>query len=51
MTKILTFTKKVAKSGRGYLIWVPKDVSDFLKINEKSTVEIKIKKLKKGGKE
>lgn len=46
MTKILTFTKKVAKSGRGYLVWIPKDVTDFLKIKDKDTVEIKIKKLR-----
>ena len=44
----LTFTKKVAKSGKGYLVWLPKDVTDFLEIDEESTVEIRIKKLKKG---
>lgn len=51
MTKILTFVKRVAKSGRGYLVWLPKDVTDFLSIDENSTVEIKIKKLKKEAKD
>ena len=46
----LTFTKRVAKSGRGLLVWIPKDVSDYLKMNEDSVVEIKIKKLKGGKK-
>jgi|TARA_B100002003_G_C13738395_1_gene368441 antitoxin component of MazEF toxin-antitoxin module len=47
MTKILTFTKRVAKSGRGYLIWIPKDVVDFIPLKEDDTVEIKLKKLEK----
>ena len=47
MTEELTFTKKVAKSGRGYLVWIPKDIADFLSLDEKSTVELKIRKLKK----
>ncbi len=42
-----TFIKKVAKSGRGFLIWIPKDVTDYLDIDEKAYVEIEIKKLKK----
>ena len=46
----LTFTKRVAKSGRGLLVWIPKDVSDYLEMNEDSVVEIKIKKLKGGKK-
>ena len=45
MTKILTFTKRVAKSGRGYLIWIPKDIVDFIPLKEDDTVEVKIKKL------
>ena len=45
----LTFTKRVAKSGRGYLVWLPKDVTDFLDLEENDTVEIKIRKLKKKG--
>lgn len=47
MTKDLTFVKRVAKSGRGFLIWIPKDVTDYLDLDENSYVEIKIKKLKK----
>lgn len=47
MTDSLTFTKRVAKSGRGYLVWIPKDVADFLELNEDSTVEMAIKKLDK----
>lgn len=46
-TEELTFTKRVAKSGRGYLVWIPKDVAEFLGIKENDTVEIKIKKLRK----
>jgi hypothetical protein len=46
-TEELTFTKRVAKSGRGYLVWIPKDVAEFLDIKENYTVEMKIKKLKK----
>ena len=42
----LTFTKRVAKSGRGMLVWIPKDVSDYLAMDENSVVEIKIRKLK-----
>ncbi|MBS3103241.1 hypothetical protein J4458_07400 [Candidatus Woesearchaeota archaeon] len=48
MTKELTFTKRIAKSGRGYLIWIPKDVVDFIPLKEDDTVEIKIKRLVKG---
>jgi len=43
----LTFAKRVAKSGRGYLVWLPKDVTDFLEIKKDEYVEIKIKKLRK----
>ena len=48
MTKILTFTKRVAKSGRGFLVWIPNDISDFIPLKEDDTVEIKIKKLVEG---
>lgn len=43
----LSFIKRVAKSGRGFLIWIPKDVSDYIALKEDDTVEIKIRKLKK----
>ena len=39
------FTKRVARSGRGYLVWAPKDVSDLLELDERSTVEVRIRKL------
>jgi len=39
----------VARSGRGILLWIPKDVSDFLDIDKDSTVEVKIQKLEKSG--
>jgi len=41
------FIKKVCKSGRGYLLWIPKDVVDFLSLEDKSIVEVRLKKLKK----
>jgi antitoxin component of MazEF toxin-antitoxin module len=47
MTDTLTFTKRVAKSGRGYLVWIPKDIIDFLNIKKDDTVEMKIRRLKK----
>ena len=43
----LTFVKRVAKSGRGYLIWSPKDIVDFSGIDQDSVVEIKLNKLEK----
>jgi len=47
MAKELTFTKRVAKSGRGYLVWIPKDIVDFMPLDKDDYVEIKIKKLGK----
>ena len=41
------FIKKVCKSGRGYLLWIPKYVVDFLSLEDKSIVEVRLKKLKK----
>ncbi|HLD87520.1 MAG TPA: hypothetical protein VJB12_05670 [Candidatus Nanoarchaeia archaeon] len=45
--KDLVFVKRVAKSGRGYLVWIPKDVTDFLDIAKDDTVEIRIRRLSK----
>jgi len=45
MTYTPIFIKKVAKSGRGYLFWIPKDVSDFLSISSTSMIEFVIKKV------
>jgi hypothetical protein len=41
------FIKSVCKSGRGYLLWIPKDVVDYLSLENKSIVEVRLKKLKK----
>ena len=45
MIKYLRFTKKVAKSGKAFLVWIPKDVSDFLDIAPEELLEFKIRKL------
>ena len=45
----VVFVKKVAKSGRGFLVWLPKDVTQYMNISEEDTVEIVIRKLKKKG--
>lgn len=50
MTQEVPFTKRVCKSGRGYLLWIPKDVVSFLSLNDKSIVEVRIKKLIKNKK-
>jgi|TARA_Y100000310_G_C20551702_1_gene748417 hypothetical protein len=42
-----TFTKKVVKSGRGYMLWIPKDVVELMSIKNEAIVEVKLKKLKK----
>lgn len=41
------FTKKVAKSRKSYLIWIPRDEVDFLDINENTFLRVGLKKLKK----
>lgn len=45
MSEEIVFTKKVSKSGKGFLVWIPKDVCDFLKIDETITLELRIKSL------
>lgn len=45
MSEDIVFTKRVSKSGKGYLVWIPKDVSLFLGIDESITLELKIKSL------
>ena len=47
MTKELIFTKQVARSGRGFLVWIPKDIVDFLKLDERTYVETSVRELKK----
>lgn len=41
----LTFVKKAARSGRGLLLWIPKDVSDFLSLDSSSYCEVRLKLL------
>ena len=48
--KGVPFIKSVCKSGRGYLLWIPKDVVDYLSLENKSIVEVRLKKLKKDDK-
>ena len=43
----LTFSKLPAKSGKGYLAWIPKHIVEFLKLSEKSYVEVSVRNLKK----
>jgi len=45
---IATFTKRIAKSGTGYLIWIPRDVARLLSLNEKTIVEVRLNKLNTG---
>ncbi len=34
MTDEIVFTKRVAASGSGFLVWIPKNVSDYLVLKE-----------------
>jgi len=43
----LTFAKMPARSGKGYLAWIPKHIVEFLKLSEKSYVEVSMRNLKK----
>ena len=45
MTEPVIFTKKAALSRTGYLVWIPKDVVDFLKITKDNVVEMGVRKL------
>jgi len=40
------FVKRVCKSGRGYLLWIPKDVVDLLLLKDNSIVEVRLNKRK-----
>lgn len=51
MTNYFTFTKRVAASGSGYLVWIPKNVVDFLSIDENTFLEAKVCRLNKDSKE
>jgi len=41
MSNKLIFTKKVSKSGKGYLVWIPKDIVSFLNLNQNCFVEFR----------
>lgn len=47
MTNKATFTKKICKSGRGFLLWIPKNVIDVLRANERTTIEAKVRVLRR----
>lgn len=39
------FIKKITKSRKSFLIWIPKDEAEYLKINENTFVRVGLKKL------
>ena len=39
----ITYTRKVAKSGKSFLIRIPKDIVDLLGIDENSVVEVTLR--------
>lgn len=45
----LVFTKRVAHSGQGYLVWIPKNIADFLSLTNESYLSVKVRKLQKKG--
>lgn len=38
------FIKKVCKSGRGYILWIPKDVVNYFSLKDKDIVEVRLNK-------
>ena len=40
------FTKKVVKSRKSFIIWIPKDEVEYLDIDENTFVRVGLKKLK-----
>lgn len=45
------FIKKIVKSRKSFLIWIPKDEAEYLDIDEKTFLRVGLKKLTKGKKE
>ena len=45
MINEVTFVKKVSHSSTGFVLWIPKDVTDYLSLDEKTFVEFSIKKI------
>lgn len=43
---MITYTRKPTKIGKAFVIWVPKDIADYLKLNANTLLEIKLKKIK-----
>jgi len=43
----LTFTKKCSRSGKGFLVWIPKHIVEFLKLSERSYVMASCRNLKR----
>ena len=43
MTERLSFTKKTVKTNTSYIIWIPKDIINFLSLNKNSFTEIDIR--------
>jgi hypothetical protein len=40
------FIKKIVKSRKSFLIWIPKDEAEYLGIDEKTFVRVGLRKLK-----
>jgi hypothetical protein len=40
------FIKKIVKSRKSFIIWIPKDEAEYLKIDEETFVRVGLKKLK-----
>ena len=49
MKLALPFVKRVAQSGKACLVWIPKDVSDFLSVQPNLLLEFKIVKITPDG--
>ena len=41
------FIKKIVKSRKSFIIWIPKDEAEYLGINEDTFVRVGLKKLRK----
>lgn len=48
MTTEAVFTKRVARSGSGRLVWIPKDIATLLGLEDADIVEIRMKRLPRG---
>jgi antitoxin component of MazEF toxin-antitoxin module len=43
----IVFTKRLAKSGKSYIVCIPKDIVKFLDLQGENIVQLKIKALRK----